>query len=154
MGKNVADVKSSNKSYAYNDIHEIMLKDTTRTKSYALFILSNPSLFKDAIVLDVGCGTGILSLLAARAGAKHVYAVDASDVAKKAIENIRVNGFADKITVVRGKVEEIELPVKQVDIIISEVRTSLRGGRSPDIHANSLHVSQWMGYFLYVISAP
>ena len=103
-----------------------MLKDTTRTKSYALFILSNPHLFKDAIVLDVGCGTGILSLLAARAGAKHVYAVDASDVAKKAIENIRTNGFADKITVVRGKVEEIELPVKEVDIIISE----------------------WMGYFL------
>ncbi|CED83231.1 protein arginine n-methyltransferase [Phaffia rhodozyma] len=103
-----------------------MLKDTTRTKSYAIFILSNPHLFKDAVVLDVGCGTGILSLFAAKAGAKHVYAVDASDVAKKAIENIKNNGYADKITVVRGKVEDIQLPVDHVDIIISE----------------------WMGYFL------
>lgn len=48
-------------TYAANDIHEIMLKDTTRTVSYARFILSNPSVFKDAIVMDVGAGTGILS---------------------------------------------------------------------------------------------
>lgn len=48
-------------SYAANDIHEIMLKDTTRTVSYARFILSNPKVFKDAIVMDVGAGTGILS---------------------------------------------------------------------------------------------
>jgi protein arginine N-methyltransferase 3 len=48
-------------SYAENDIHEIMLKDTQRTVSYARFILSNPSIFKDAVVMDVGCGTGILS---------------------------------------------------------------------------------------------
>lgn len=48
-------------SYTHNDIHEIMLKDTTRTVSYARFILSNPKAFKDKIVLDVGAGTGILS---------------------------------------------------------------------------------------------
>lgn len=38
-----------------------MLRDTTRTMSYAKFILSNPQIFMDAIVLDVGCGTGILA---------------------------------------------------------------------------------------------
>jgi protein arginine N-methyltransferase 3 len=48
-------------TYAANDIHEVMLKDTTRTVSYARFILSNPKVFKDAIVMDVGAGTGILS---------------------------------------------------------------------------------------------
>lgn len=43
------------------DIHEIMLKDTVRTVSYARFLLSNPQVFKGAVVMDVGCGTGILS---------------------------------------------------------------------------------------------
>lgn len=43
------------------DIHEIMLKDTVRTVSYARFLLSNPQVFRGAVVMDVGCGTGILS---------------------------------------------------------------------------------------------
>lgn len=38
-----------------------MLKDTVRTVSYARFLLSNPQVFKGAVVMDVGCGTGILS---------------------------------------------------------------------------------------------
>lgn len=38
-----------------------MLKDTVRTMSYGEFILNNPGIFKDAIVMDVGCGSGILS---------------------------------------------------------------------------------------------
>ncbi|WWD20249.1 hypothetical protein CI109_104725 [Kwoniella shandongensis] len=107
-------------SYEENDIHEIMLKDTVRTVSYARFILSNPKVFKDAVVMDVGCGTGILSMLAAKAGAKHVYAIEASGLAVKARENITKNGFKDVITVVQGKVEDIELPVKHVDVIVSE----------------------------------
>ena len=65
-------------------------------------------------------------MFAARRGAKHVYAVDASQVALKAKLNIAENGFADQITVIQGKIEDIKLPVEHVDIIISE----------------------WMGYFL------
>jgi protein arginine N-methyltransferase 1 len=52
-----------------------MLKDTVRTGSYRAAILSNPHLFKDKTVLDVGCGTGILSMFAAKAGASHVVGV-------------------------------------------------------------------------------
>lgn len=75
-----------------------MIQDKVRTATYASFILSNPELFKDAVVLDVGCGTGILSLFAARAGAKRVFAVDASDIAEKAEQIIKANGFENTIT--------------------------------------------------------
>ncbi|KAG6379463.1 S-adenosyl-L-methionine-dependent methyltransferase [Boletus reticuloceps] len=109
-------------SYEYNDIHAVMIQDKVRTSSYASFILTNPILFRDAIVLDVGCGTGVLSLFAAKSGAKHVYAVDASGIAEKAEKIVRENGLQDVVTVIRGKVEEIRLPdgVDHVDIIISE----------------------------------
>lgn len=52
-----------------------MLKDEVRTKTYQNVIYKNSFLFKDKIVLDVGAGTGILSLFCAKVGAKHVYAV-------------------------------------------------------------------------------
>ncbi|TDL19665.1 protein arginine N-methyltransferase [Rickenella mellea] len=109
-------------SYGENDIHAVMIQDKVRTSTYASFILTNPLLFQDATVLDVGCGTGILSLFAARAGAKRVFAVDASDVAEKAKEIVKANKLDNIITVIRGKIEEITLPgdVKHVDIIVSE----------------------------------
>jgi len=71
------------------------------------------------VVLDVGAGTGILSIFAAHAGAKKVYAVEASAMADMAVMLIEANGLSDIITVVRGKIEEVELP-EMVDMIVSE----------------------------------
>ncbi|KAF8460381.1 S-adenosyl-L-methionine-dependent methyltransferase [Kalaharituber pfeilii] len=113
-------------SYNHHGIHEEMLKDEVRTNSYKNAIYQNKHLFKDKIVLDVGCGTSILSMFAVQAGAKHVYGIDMSTIIEKAREIVKVNKMEDKITLIQGKMEEIELPVDKVDIIISE----------------------WMGYFL------
>lgn len=113
-------------SYSHHGIHEEMLKDEVRTKTYQIAILSNKHLFENKIVLDVGCGTGILSMFAVQAGASHVYAVDCSSIIEHARRIITDNKMADKVTLIRGKVEDIELPVPNVDIIVSE----------------------WMGYFL------
>ncbi|KAL4921888.1 S-adenosyl-L-methionine-dependent methyltransferase [Aspergillus aurantiobrunneus] len=107
-------------SYAYNGIHESMLKDTIRTDSYRDFVYDNKRIFKDKVVLDVGCGTGILSMFCAKAGARKVISVDNSNIIDRAKEIVYENGFGDVITCLRGKIEEVTLPVKQVDIIISE----------------------------------
>ena len=88
-------------SYGQNEIHAVMLRDRVRTATYASFIHSSPALFRGAVVLDVGCGTGILSLFAARAGAKRVFAVDASAaIATRARKIIEANGMDDIITFV------------------------------------------------------
>jgi len=59
-----------------------MLQDYVRTGTYRQAFLSNASDFKDKVVLDVGTGTGILALFAVQAGAKKVYAVEASQSAE------------------------------------------------------------------------
>ncbi|KAL8856747.1 MAG: hypothetical protein Q9178_006705 [Gyalolechia marmorata] len=113
-------------SYNHHGIHEEMLKDEVRTKSYRESIYQNKHLFKDKVVLDVGCGTAILSMFAVKAGAKHVIGVDMSTIIEKAREIVEVNGMSDQITLLQGKMEEVKLPFPKVDIILSE----------------------WMGYFL------
>ena len=75
-----------------------MLKDTVRTDAYRDFIYENKNLFNGKTVLDVGCGTGILSMFCARAGASKVIAVDNSDIVDKARENVFLNGLGEVIT--------------------------------------------------------
>jgi predicted RNA methylase len=59
-----------------------MLRDEVRTEAYRQAIIKNIHLFEGKTVLDIGTGTGILSLFAAKYGkAKMVYAVDNADIA-------------------------------------------------------------------------
>eukprot|EP01029_Cantina_marsupialis_P027913 TRINITY_DN774164_c0_g1_i1.p1 TRINITY_DN774164_c0_g1~~TRINITY_DN774164_c0_g1_i1.p1 ORF type:complete len:394 (-),score=115.84 TRINITY_DN774164_c0_g1_i1:126-1307(-) len=96
-----------------------MLQDLNRTGTYQKAISSNEIDFKDKVVLDVGTGTGILAAFAAQAGAKTVYAVEASDMAENCKKLMEANKLDGVIKVIKGKIEEIELPEK-VDMIISE----------------------------------
>jgi protein arginine N-methyltransferase 1 len=115
-------------SYSHFGIHEEMLKDTVRTQTYMKSIMNNKALFKDKVVLDIGCGTGILCMFAAKAGAKKVIGIECAGIHTQAVQIVEANGLSDVITLIRGKVEEITLPegIEKVDIIVSE----------------------WMGYFL------
>jgi type I protein arginine methyltransferase len=105
--------------YGYLSQQQNMMQDFVRTSTYQKAINGNYNDFNDKIVLDVGAGSGILSFFAAQAGAKRVYAVEASNMAQYAQQLVASNNLGDRITVIAGKIEEIELPEK-VDIIISE----------------------------------
>merc|ERR550525_1880462 len=95
-------------SYARTSIHEEMLRDTQRTLAYRNFIMRNGHKFKGKVVMDIGCGTGVLSIFAAKAGAQHVIAVEMSDIAKKARVIIKENGLQHQITVIQDKLENIK----------------------------------------------
>lgn len=120
----MVDERDDSKSYftSYGDlsVHELMLKDKPRTLAYKQFIDDNKALFKDKVVLDVGAGTGILSLFAASAGARKVFAVEASEISEICEKIVECNNLTNQISVIKGTIEDIDLPVKEVDIIISE----------------------------------
>lgn len=99
-----------------------MLQDYIRTQVYFNSISHNTIDFVDKVVMDVGTGSGILALFAAQAGAKHVYAVEASSSVKYAQILFRANNLDSKITIINKQLDStdlFELPEK-VDTIISE----------------------------------
>lgn len=77
-------------------------------------------------MLDVGAGSGILSFFAAQAGAKRIYAVEASTMAHYAQKLVAANNLQDSIKVIPGKIEEIELPEKVNNkTVIMQTKTSI-----------------------------
>jgi len=97
--------------------HHEMLKDTVRVEAYLKAILQ--VVRKGDVVLDLGCGTGILSLFACQAGAKRVYAVEAEPVIEIAKRVIKDNGFQDSVEFMNNWSTYVELPEK-VDVIMTE----------------------------------
>ncbi|XP_048882501.1 protein arginine N-methyltransferase 6 [Brienomyrus brachyistius] len=106
-------------SYSDVTIHEEMIADSVRTDTYRLGITRNGHVIQGKVVLDVGAGTGVLSIFCAQAGARKVYAVEASSIAEQAMEVVRLNHMEDQVTVIRGALEAVQLPEK-VDVIVSE----------------------------------
>ena len=95
-----------------------MLHDDRRTGDYlaALTAAVQPG----DVVLDIGTGSGVLAVAAARAGARQVYAVEASDIAGVAEKVFEVNGVADRVTLLPGWSRQIELP-ERADLLVAEV---------------------------------
>ncbi len=107
------------KTYSLISHQRSMLEDHKRTGAYFRAMLDNRKQFKDKVVLDVGTGSGILAMFAAKAGAKKVYAVEATSMAQNARRLVEANHLQDIVTVIQGTIETVELPEK-VDIIVSE----------------------------------
>lgn len=97
----------------------IMIHDTGRMQPYVQAL--KQAIKTDSIVLDIGTGTGIFSLLACQFGAKKVYAIEPSNAIHLAKEIAKINGYQNKIDFIQDLSTEINLPEK-VDIIISDLR--------------------------------
>ncbi|MFK8008630.1 MAG: tetratricopeptide repeat protein [Saprospiraceae bacterium] len=103
--------------------HFEMLADTDRNDAYQKAI--EKIIDKDSIVLDIGTGSGLLSMMAARAGAKQITACEMHQrLASTAKQITKRNGFEDIITVFAKKSNDLkvgeEMPAK-ANIIISEI---------------------------------
>jgi len=115
-------------SYQHVGLHETMLRDEVRTGCYHAAIGLPALNLAGKVVLDVGCGTGVLSMLAAKAGASKVVGVDAAPglvaCARKAVA---ANGLESVVRLVHGRAEDLsfaDLGLKEgegkVDVILSE----------------------------------
>jgi protein arginine N-methyltransferase 1 len=97
--------------------HRAMLRDSERTERFAKAI--EAVVRPRHVVLDVGAGSGILSLLAARAGASRVYAVERTPIASLAADLAQLNGYGETVFVIQADIQQVPPPEK-VDVIVSE----------------------------------
>lgn len=115
---------------AYNQViqmvvpryHFNMLNDVERNEKYNRAIEN--SVDASTSVLDVGTGSGLLSMMAARAGAKHIYACEmVRPVVEAARTVVAANGYSDKITIIGKKSDELILGIDipdRLDLLVTE----------------------------------
>ena len=99
------------------DEHRQYLEDRVRISAFRSAIAE--TVRPGDVVLDLGCGTGILGLLACEAGAKRVYSIDEGGMAQLARDIAHANHFDDRISVIKGLSTRIVLP-EQADVVIAD----------------------------------
>lgn len=95
----------------------MMLQDKLRTLSYKKAIENNVK--ENDTVLDLGCGTGILSFFAAKKGCKKVYAIDKSDFLDDAIKTADLNNMEKYIEFIKGDILRFK-PREKIDVVIHD----------------------------------
>jgi precorrin-6B methylase 2 len=114
----VDDDRGPSRGWADPVEHARMLHDDRRTSDYVAAL--RKAVRPDDVVLDIGTGSGVMAIAAARAGARHVYAVEASDIADVAERVFARNGVQDRVTLIRGWSRQIELP-EPADLLVAEL---------------------------------
>ena len=99
------------------DFHHSMLADKARTSSFlrAVMEIVRPG----DVVVDIGSGTGVLSLFAAMAGASHVYSIEREPVIEIAKEIAIRNGLSERVTFIAGSSPDVEIP-ELADVLVTE----------------------------------
>src|SRR5260221_8415885 len=104
--------------FEFLSVHREMIYDEVRTSAYCQAI--DEAVSPGDIVLDLGTGTGLLAMMAVRAGAEKVYAIEKTSIIGVAKANAEKMGMADKIEFIMADSRSVELP-QRVDVIVSEV---------------------------------
>jgi protein arginine N-methyltransferase 1 len=104
------------------ELHETLLGDRLRTRSYWKAIEN--SVRPSDVVVDIGCGSGILTFFAARKGCRKIYAVDDSAIIDCAEETARRNNLHHNIEFIRKDILKFA-PEEKVDVLIHEQIGSL-----------------------------
>jgi len=109
--------------------HFAMVNDDARNRQFESAL--KHAVTADSVVLDIGAGTGLLSMMAARAGAKQVIACEANPtLAALAREVIRNNGYSDRIRVISKPSRQLDPATDfpkntRPDVLVAEVFDTL-----------------------------
>lgn len=103
-------------SYGSVPRHRWMALDRVRNAAYAAAL--GQVIGPETVVLDLGAGTGVHGLMAARMGARRVYLVEPEDIISVAEEIAAANGLRDRVECIQGRIEDVALP-EPVDVIVS-----------------------------------
>ena len=105
--------------WSNTDFPYMCLKDVRRTSAFRSAI--RQAVRPGDTVLDVGAGTGILSLFAIEAGASRVYAAEIDPLLCESLRKTAcANGVADRLTVLEGDAREVAIP-QPVDVVVAEM---------------------------------
>ncbi len=96
-----------------------MIADSARFNAYADAI--SRCVRPGDVVVEIGCGPAVFALLACRAGARQVYAIDSEDVVATARQIAAANGYADHIEFFQSDSRKTELP-ERANVIVSDIR--------------------------------
>jgi 16S rRNA G966 N2-methylase RsmD len=135
LGADTPLQKTDQGTWAHFPTHIGLLDDELRTAQFLAAIRAQTT--ADDIVLDIGSGTGVMAVGAALAGAKHVYAMEASAMAGTVRELARANGVADRVTVLQGWSTRLELPTKATLLVTETIGNDPLGEHIVDIVADA-----------------
>src|SRR5579885_926944 len=107
--------------YSLNDYGAMNL-DAARFEAYSKAIAS--AVKHGHVVVEIGCGPGVFSLLACQAGARRVFAIELDDCIQVARQLAAANGFADRIEFFQGDSRKIQLP-ERANVVLSDIRGTL-----------------------------
>jgi type I protein arginine methyltransferase len=99
-----------------------MIADAVRMDAYAAAL--EATVRPGSVVVEIGTGTGMMAMLAARLGARRVYALEPSDAIHLARQAARDSGMADRIEFIQAVSTDVSLP-ERADVIVSDLRTIL-----------------------------